>query len=83
MGAVAAAAPAAASTTRPSPKEHWPIVNGILWLLRTGAPWRDLPNEYGPWQTIATRFYRWRRVGIWDRVLAELRQQADAQGKLD
>ncbi len=40
-------------------KNHRPIVNGILWILRTGAPWRDLPTEYGPWQTIATRFYRW------------------------
>ena len=60
-----------------------PIVNGLLWLLRTGAPWRDLPEEYGPWGTVATRFYRWRRVGIWDRILAELQEEADAAGNLD
>jgi transposase len=63
--------------------DHRPIVNGLLWLDRTGAPWRDLPPEYGPWQTVATRFYRWRRAGIWDRVLAELQEQGDAAGHLD
>ena len=62
---------------------HRPIVNGILWLDRTGAPWRDLPSAYGPWQTVATRFYRWRRAGIWDQVLAELQRQGDAAGELD
>ena len=65
------------------PKNHRPIINGLLWLNRTGAPWRDLPEQYGPWQTVATRFYRWRRAGIWDRILADLQQQADAEGKLD
>jgi transposase len=65
------------------PKDHRIIVNGLLWLVRTGAPWRDLPERYGPWQTIATRFYRWRRAGIWDRILAELQEEADANGDLD
>jgi transposase len=64
-------------------KEHRPIINGILWLDRTGAPWRDLPREYGPWQTVATRFYRWRRAGIWDRILAALQEEGDATGELD
>jgi transposase len=70
---------------RPSkePKEPRRIINGLLWLNRTGAPWRDLPAEYGPWQTVATRFYRWRRAGIWDCILAELQQQAATAGKLD
>ena len=54
-----------------------------MWLNRTGAPWRDLPEQYGPWQTVATRFYRWRRAGIWDRILADLQQRADVEGKLD
>jgi transposase len=40
------------------------VLNGILWLLRTGAPWRDLPESYGPWRTVASRFYRWHQVGI-------------------
>ena len=36
-----------------------------FWLLRTGAPWRDLPERYGPWGTVASRFYRWRKAGLW------------------
>ena len=54
-------------------KPHRPIINGILWKLRTGAPWRDLPERYGPWQTVVTRFRRWRLAGVWDRVLAAVR----------
>jgi transposase len=34
------------------------MVEGMLWILRTGAPWRDLPERYGPWRTVASRFYR-------------------------
>lgn len=64
-------------------KDHRLVVNGILWILRTGAPWRDLPTEYGPWQTIATRFYRWVKAGVWDRVLATLQRQAEIEGALD
>ena len=64
-------------------RDHRTIINGILWVLRTGAPWRDLPERYGPWQTVASRFYRWRKAGIWDRVLAELGRQADVEGGLD
>ena len=47
------------------------------------CPWRNLPAEYGSWQTAATRFYRWVKGGIWDRILAALQQQADADGGLD
>jgi transposase len=63
--------------------DHRPIINGIPWLIRPGAPWRDLPASYGPWQTVATRFYRWRRAGIWDRILAELQQSGNTAGDLD
>lgn len=65
------------------PKDHRLIINGILWILRTGAPWRDLPPCYGPWQTVASRFYLWRRKGIWAQLLAALQQQSDAAGQLD
>ena len=65
------------------PKDHRLIVEAIVWLDRTGAPWRDLPSEFGPWETVASRFYRWRRGGVWDQVLAALRAQADARGELD
>jgi transposase len=69
-------------TGRPN-KDHRIIINGILWLLRTGAPWRDLPERYGSWKTVASRFYRWQAAGIWEQILAWVQQQADADGKLD
>ena len=56
-------------TGRPG-KDHRTVINGILWVLRTGAPWRDLPERYDPWRTAATRFYRWRQLGLWDRCSA-------------
>ena len=70
------------ATGRPA-HDHRRILNGIVFILRTGAPWRDLPERYGPWQTVASRFYRWRRAGVWERILAHLQQQADAEGRLD
>lgn len=71
------------STGRPA-KDHRTMVEAILWIDRTGAPWRDLPEEkFGSWQSVATRFYRWVEDGVWDHVLAELQRQADACGDLD
>jgi transposase len=64
-------------------RDHRTVVNGILWKLRTGAPWRDLPERYGPWQTVYTRFRRWRLAGVWDRILAALQAAGDARGELD
>jgi transposase len=69
-------------TGRPA-LEHRQILNGILWILRTGAPWRDRPQEYGSWKTVSSRFYRWRKAGIWQQVWSGLQQQADATGCLD
>ena len=71
-----------ARTGRPA-KDHRTVINGILWVLRTGAPWRDLPEIYGPWRTAASRFYRWRKQGLWDRFLAAAQQEADAAGQID
>ncbi len=59
------------------------IINGILWKLATGAPWRDLPERYGPWATVYTRFRRWTIAGVWDRIFAAVQRQADAAGQLD
>jgi transposase len=59
------------------------VVNGILWKLATGAPWRDLPERYGPWQTVYTRFRRWTAAGVWDRIFAAVQRQADAAGQID
>jgi transposase len=50
------------------------IVNGILWRIRTGAPWRDVPEKYGKWMTVYQRFRRWSRAGIWAAVATTLAQ---------
>jgi transposase len=63
-------------------RDHRTVLNGILWKLRTGAPWRDLPERYGAWQTCADRLYRWRRDGTWDRVLAHAQTKSDAVGEV-
>lgn len=69
-------------TGRPA-HDHRTMLNGILWILRTGVPWRDLPERYGPWRTVASRFYRWQRAGIWNQLLAAVQAQADAAGQLN
>lgn len=56
-----------------------PIVEAILWKHRTGAPWRDLPESYGPWITVFTRFNRWSKAGIWRSVLDVLRAESDSE----
>jgi transposase len=58
-------------------------VSAILWVLRTGAPWRDLPERFGPWSTAWNRFRRWTAAGVWGRVLAALQRAADRAGRLD
>ena len=55
----------------------------MLWIHRTGAPWRDLPERYGPVGTVSSRFYRWCRAGVWDRILSALQAEADARGEID
>lgn len=69
-------------TGRPA-HDHRTILKGILWILRTGAPWRDLPERYGPGRTVASRFYRWQRAGLWQRLFGALKQQAAVPGQLD
>ena len=58
-------------------------INGILWILRTGAPWDDLPERYGKRSTVSTRYYRWIAQGIWDRMYEAVKADADAAGELD
>ncbi len=69
-------------TGRPA-NEHRHVLNGILWVLRSGAPWRDLPECYGSWQTAYSRFRRWQDAGLWDRVLLALQAEAAHEGTLD
>ena len=55
------------------------VLNGIFWVLRSGAPWRDLPECYGPYTTCYNRFVRWRCAGVWDRILTAISQWDDAE----
>jgi transposase len=71
-----------ARTGRPA-RDHRTILSAILWVLRTGAPWRDLPERFGPWATAWSRFRRWTAAGVWARVLSVLQRDADGAGHLD
>ncbi len=64
-------------------RDHRQVVNGVLWRLRTGAPWRDLPERYGPWQTVYERFARWEAVGTWGRLLEHVQVRDDAVGRVE
>jgi transposase len=61
-------------------RNHRQVLNGILWKLRTGAPWRDLPERYGPWKTAHERLRKWTMDGTWERILAHVVATADATG---
>ncbi len=71
-----------AHTGRP-PRDRREMVNGIFWILHTGAPWRDLPERFGPWQTVYDHFSRWRDSGVFDRMLAALQIKLDEKGLID
>jgi transposase len=64
-------------------RDHRQVINGILFRVRTGVPWRDVPDRYGPWETLYKRFARWEEDGTWARVEAHLQTRADAAGELD
>ena len=55
------------------------MLNAILWVHRTGSPWRDLPKGFGPWQSAWTRFDRWARAGVWQRALERLARRRDCR----
>ena len=57
------------------------FINGVFWILRTGAPWRDLPETYGNWKNVHRRFCRWRDKGIWERILEPCVDNRDAAQK--
>lgn len=63
---------------RPS-RSNRAMVDAILWVHRTGSPWRDLPKWFGPWQSAWTRFDRWARAGVWQRALERLARRRDCR----
>lgn len=58
-------------------KDNRAFVEAVLWIARTGAPWRDLPDEFGAWNSAYKRFARWSESGVWQRVFVELAKDAD------
>lgn len=76
--------PAAKRLGRP-PAEARIMVNAILYALRSGCQWRLLPKEFGPWQTVQGRYWRWRQSGLWaqlnDRLRARVREQAGKRSR--
>ncbi|MBZ4334287.1 transposase [Corallococcus sp. AS-1-12] len=63
--------------------DHHTVLNGILWRLHTGAPWRDLPSRYGPCQIVYDRVVRWRKDSTWLRMMHTLQAQMRTQDELD
>jgi hypothetical protein len=61
-------------------KDHRMILSGMLWVARTGSSWRDLPARFGPWETVHTRYQRWRKAGLWQQILDVLNPPANANG---
>lgn len=55
------------------------FINGVMWILRTGAPWRDLPESYGDWKNTHRRFSRWRDSGVWEKLLELVMDEPDCE----
>jgi transposase len=71
-----------AKTGRP-PRDRRQMLNGVLWILSTGAQWRDLPERFGPWETVYGYFNAWRASGLFDSILEALHLRLDREGKID
>ncbi|MFI6394928.1 IS5 family transposase [Nonomuraea sp. NPDC050540] len=74
--------PAGSGRGRPPKWSRRQLIDGIRWRIRTGAPWRDVPEAYAPWATVYGRFRRWQRDGTWAQILSALQAQADAAGRV-
>ena len=60
-------------------KDDQTMLNGMLWMNHSGAQWRQLPERYGPWQSVYARFAKWRDDGIWKKIFTELSQDTDTE----
>ena len=63
--------------------DHRTMLNAMFWTLATGAPWRDLPERFGPWQSAYDRFSMYRRDGTLDKIVERLQMKLDEKGKID
>ena len=63
-------------------RDHRAMVDAMLYRTATGVQWRDLPERYGPWQTVYSRHRRWSRSGLYERILAALQRDLDAAGQI-
>jgi putative transposase len=64
-------------------RDHRQVIEGVAWKYRTGSPWREIPDRFGPWQTVYERHSRWSADGTWARLWAQAVADADARGELD
>jgi transposase len=71
-----------ARTGRP-PRDRRLMLDGLFWILATGAPWRDLPERFGPWQTVYDHFRKWRKTGVFASIVEALQVKLDNQGYID
>jgi transposase len=60
-------------------KDNRLFINAVLWILRTGAPWRDMPSDYGDWKNTHRRFCRWRDKGVWEGILEKVIEEPDME----
>ena len=74
---IAALLPGKASDPGCTAADNRLFVEAVLWIARTGSPWRDLPRPFGPWNSVYQRFARWSRRGVWHRIFVQLAQDAD------
>jgi putative transposase len=74
--------PGKASDRGVTAKDNRLFVEAVLWIARTGSPWRDLPPQLGDWHNVYTRFSRWGKSGVWQRVIDAVRTDADLQALL-
>jgi transposase len=66
----------------PAPKDERLFVDAVIYRARTGIPWRDLPERFGPWKTVYNKFSRWAANGAWERIYKALRVRVDKTGSI-